>query len=78
MAGKRPFVTKKGYVGMTPQTSEPGDLVIVLFGGQVPFVLRSVLRYQEAFFNLLGEAYCDGIMDGEMLGREENDAFYLV
>lgn len=79
MVGKRPFVTRTGYVGMAPGITEPGDVVVVLFGGQTPFVLRPAAGEPEGFFNLLGEAYCDGIMDGEMLQKSETtDAFYLV
>lgn len=79
MVGKRPFVTRKGYVGMAPKIAQPGDVVVVLFGGQTPFVLRPAAGEPEGFFNLLGEAYCDGIMDGEMLQKSEStDAFYLL
>ncbi|KAL7940715.1 heterokaryon incompatibility domain-containing protein [Trichoderma barbatum] len=38
--GRRFFITKRGYFGLGPQKSEPGDRVAVLFGSCVPFVLR--------------------------------------
>ena len=38
VATGRPFVTKEGYVGMGPKGAAPGDIVVVLFGGAVPYV----------------------------------------
>lgn len=80
MADKRPFMTKIGYVGMAPKVSQVSDIVVVLFGSQVPFVLRPHLGSPKGYYTLLGEAYCDGIMDGEVLqpGNTRSDAFYLV
>lgn len=80
MANKRPFVTKIGYVGMAPSVSQVADLVVVLFGSQVPFVLRPAPGHPKGYYWLLGETYCDGIMDGEILhlGRTHSDVFYLV
>lgn len=40
-AGKRYFVSKKGYLGLGPGGTEPGDVVVILFGLDMPFVLRS-------------------------------------
>lgn len=69
----RPFLTTEGYVGMAPATAEAGDVVVVLQGGQAPFVVRDTGtgtgkgkgKYYR--YRLLGEAYCHGIMDGEAL-----------
>lgn len=38
------FITSSGYIGLTSHAVEPGDLVVVLCGGQMPFVLRKVKR----------------------------------
>lgn len=78
MAGRRPFVSRIGYVGMAPLNTCQGDVIVVPFGAQVPFVLRPVSDGRQGFFTLLGEAYCDGIMDGEMLQKSKTEAFYLV
>lgn len=80
MAKKRPFVTKIGYVGMAPWVGQVGDIIVVLFGAEVPFVVRPAAGFPDMYYRLLGEAYCDGIMDGEVLSREDarSDVFYLV
>lgn len=80
MANKRPFMTKIGYVGMAPKVSQVGDIVVIFFGSQVPFVLRPHPGHPKGYFMLMGEAYCDGIMDGEVLQLEEaqSNAFYLA
>lgn len=48
--------------GSFPSTARVGDVVVALFGGWVPFVLRPV---GEDVFELVGAAYVHGIMDGE-------------
>jgi hypothetical protein len=68
-------VTDNGYIGMVPQLSEPGDLVSLIYGLDVVYVLRkSAEKYQ-----LVGDAYVHGMMDGEglKLGHAEVD-FVLV
>jgi hypothetical protein len=71
------FVTEKGYMGLGPFNMEEGDLVYVLAGGQVPFILRPEVS-PDGFW-LVGESYVHGIMDGEatMLGIEV-ETIYLV
>lgn len=91
MRDKRPLVTReKGYLGMAPEHARLGDLVVVFGGGRVPFVIRPVVasgasREEEQSgdrYIFVGEAYCDGIMDGELEGRfdleGEKREFYLV
>lgn len=39
--GRRFFTTEKGYFGLGPEKCERGDLVAVLRGGNVPYILRS-------------------------------------
>ncbi|KAG4431063.1 hypothetical protein IFR05_013455 [Cadophora sp. M221] len=58
------FLTKKGYMGIWPDGMVPGDRVFTFVGGDVPFVLRPVGEE----FELVGEAYVHGIMDGELWG----------
>lgn len=38
--GRRFFTTKKGYFGLGPERCEKGDVVAVLQGGNVPYILR--------------------------------------
>jgi hypothetical protein len=61
---RRFFTTKnRGFMGLAPYSAQQGDLVCVLFGGQVPFIVRRESQDERSF--LVGEAYVDGVMDGE-------------
>jgi hypothetical protein len=65
---------------MAPMRSQPGDLVVVFFGGQLPYVIRPVPERPD-HFELIGGCYCDGIMDGELfdgLQTVEERTFILV
>lgn len=55
------FTTDKGYIGMGPKAVLDGDLVCVLSGGRVPFILRQ----NGDMFQLVGECYVYGIMSGQ-------------
>lgn len=50
---RRLFVTTMGYIGLAPPSAEKGDLVSVLCGGAVPFILRP----HDCHFSMVGEAY---------------------
>ncbi|KAH7258164.1 hypothetical protein MRS44_010318 [Fusarium solani] len=69
MDGKKPYLTRKGYVGMCPSHAAEGDQVVIFMGGRIPYVLRPIEGSEE--FSFVGEAYCDGVMDGEILERAE-------
>lgn len=78
MKGKRPFLTTLGYLGMGPVEGQPGDVVIIFCGGRVPFVLRPLdQKLGQEMFSYIGEAYCDGIMDGEVATRQKQ-TFWLT
>ena len=57
------FSTEGGFIGLGPPHCNPGDRVCILFGGEVPFVLRPV----GGCYQLVGDAYVHGIMEGEAL-----------
>jgi len=75
MTGKRPFLTRNGYVGMGPGPMEPGDVVVVFAGDHLPRVIR---KSRDRFWDYVGEAYCDGIMDGEAWDESKLEPFYLI
>ncbi|KAF5617314.1 heterokaryon incompatibility 6 OR allele [Fusarium tjaetaba] len=78
MQGKRPFLTKMGYLGMGPVEGKSGDAVVVFCGGRIPFVLRPVGGSSElGKFVYIGEAYCDRVMDGEAINKEKQ-TFWLT
>ena len=98
MDRKRPFLTsRKGYLGMAPEHAQPGDVVVLLCGDTIPYVLRPITAATgvEAgdgkdtktgdgtedddtrisnTYTFVGEAYCDGIMDGELEGMLDEEA----
>jgi Heterokaryon incompatibility protein (HET) len=61
--GRRIFVSEKGYLGTGVEAVKAGDLIYLVAGADVPYVLRPVVG-KEHTFTLVGEAYVHGIMDG--------------
>jgi hypothetical protein len=61
---RRPFLSEQGYVGLAPSHAEAGDVIVIIYGAIVPFILREVGNGR---YNLVGEAYVHGIMDGEYI-----------
>lgn len=57
---RRVFVTRDGRLGLGPQAMRPGDKIIVLFGGQLPYVVRPKAGYH----TFVGQCY---IVDEEVL-----------
>jgi hypothetical protein len=74
------FVTRKGYMELAPWNVQVGDLVCVLRGGKTPFLLRRLSSGGR--HGLVGEAFVDGIMTGEVFDWEYAQAatrmFYLT
>lgn len=77
--GKCFLESNNALLGVGPDITRAGDLVVVFFGGRVPFILRQ----HEDCYALLGECYMHGIMDGEAIdgwleGRLRENTFVLV
>ena len=53
IAGRRFYVTEKGYMGLATHNADIGDVVVVLLGSNVPFLLRKV----DDHYILIGETY---------------------
>lgn len=73
--GRKLFGTQEGYIGIGDVTLQEGDLVCVLFGGKVPFILRPA----NGRYRFVGECYLHGVMLGQALkkGREKSQWFEL-
>ena len=69
--GRRLFISVSGHMGLCPEATEPEDVICILFGADVPFVLRPL---QNGNFLLVGECYIDGFMDGEALLKPISDS----
>ncbi|KAK5719723.1 hypothetical protein LTR17_015174 [Elasticomyces elasticus] len=64
----RLFHTASGSKGLGPKITRPGGIVTVMRGGYVPLILRP-LREE---YQLLGQAYVSGIMQGEAVQQAKN------
>lgn len=64
---RRFSVTQNGRLACVPKDSRKGDLLCVLFGGEVPYVLRPS---GNGYYAIVGECYVDGIMHGEGLSAD--------
>jgi hypothetical protein len=51
---------------MLPPNAQKGDSIVVLFGGKVPYLLRPIEQV-EGLYELVGEAYIHGFMDGKVV-----------
>jgi hypothetical protein len=85
------FAADDGSYGICPWTVREGDVVVLLFGGRVPFVLRPVplLNHEPGGvlqYELVGECFVDRdeVMNGEFIKRRmrmsdcEVEVFALV
>lgn len=59
------------YFGLAPMGTEEGDIICILFGCSVPVILREhrSLAGEFEYYELIGEAYVYGLMDGEALHK---------
>ena len=60
------MTTSTGYIGLAPHGTREGDLIFVVMGAEVPFILRP---YDDGY-ELIGEAYVQGVMTGEAIQME--------
>jgi hypothetical protein len=75
-SGRRFFMTERGYYGLGPDGMEAGDICVIFFGGEVPFILRPSAEF---YYYLVGECYVHGIMHGEVRRIvEKEELFHLL
>ncbi|KAF2759826.1 hypothetical protein EJ05DRAFT_311340 [Pseudovirgaria hyperparasitica] len=73
---RRPFLSDTEDVGLAPADAKDGDVICIFKGAIVPFTLRPKL---DGTYELLGEAYVYGAMDGElMVGMPSFETFNLI
>lgn len=63
---------------MGPRHAQPGDHVIVFHGDDIAYVIRPAPEEGENMYTLVGEAYCDRIMSGEIAETAEKKDFFLI
>ncbi|KAH9908300.1 hypothetical protein F4778DRAFT_343209 [Xylariomycetidae sp. FL2044] len=66
----RPMTTRGGKIGMISRNGQPGDKVCVLFGCSVPVILGRVMNVASDEYEMVGECYLYGFMNGEILSHE--------
>lgn len=65
-SGRRFCITNKGYMGMVPPLCKPTDVVCIILGALTPYIIRRSSD-NETSYEIVGECYMHGMMDGEML-----------
>lgn len=68
--GRRLVRTSNGHLAIVPETTKEGDVMVILAGGTLPYVLRPCQddgqdEEHTRSFTFIGDAYAFGIMDGE-------------
>lgn len=64
---RRFIVSAQGYFGLAPPGTCKGDRIAVLLGVEVPFILRKT----GSTFQVVGESYIHGLMDGEAVSKSQ-------
>ncbi|KAH6663785.1 hypothetical protein EV126DRAFT_436641, partial [Verticillium dahliae] len=62
--GNRVYMTRQGFVGLCPPRAVVGDAVAIVLGGTVPHILRAKAGAAAGRWEYVGEAYCEGVMQG--------------
>jgi hypothetical protein len=72
------FMTEKGYIGLCSPRAKTGDTVVIFPGSTVPHVLRPKGCEGQQRYSYIGEAYCDGFMEGEILKSGNTETFNVI
>lgn len=77
--GRRLARGANGYLCLVPAQAMAGDMVILAKGGRAPLVIRPHTEDAEAgeYWQLVGEAYVQGIMNGEAWNETKCQAFKI-
>jgi hypothetical protein len=71
---RRFAVTHKAYVALVPKLELNGDVVALFYGATVPFLIRKA----EQNYSLVGDAYVQGIVNGEAVAMMSSEAQDIV
>jgi hypothetical protein len=74
MYGRRMFISKNMYIGLGPKDMKTGDCLALLEGGQVPYVLRR----KGQMYELVGDCYINGVMQGELYEKSICERIWLA
>lgn len=91
--GRLLFKTKRGYIGLGPEHTQPGDAVFILEGSAVPLLLRlhqdqspviftnlanQKVRVEKPCYELVGSSFILGMMDGEAMPQLDAEGVPIV
>jgi len=68
---RRRAVSCGGYAAQVPLATQVGDLIFLPLGSPIPFIIRSSDSRRD-HFELIGECYVHGIMNGEAIGEKSD------
>lgn len=65
---RRIFRTRTGYFGVGPKVVQEGDVIAIIYGGEMPYILRPT---DDGHYRLLGECYIESrsVMFGETVKK---------
>jgi hypothetical protein len=63
LPGRSAWVSSLGWIGLGPEGTQQGHVIAILYGADVPFILRPI----NGSYNLIGECFAEGIMYGEVI-----------
>jgi hypothetical protein len=66
------------WLGLAPMDAQVGDKIVLLGGGKVPYIVRPKDGAEIGCYELIGDAYVHGIMDGEAWNPELLEEIVLV
>ncbi|KAI1412730.1 heterokaryon incompatibility protein-domain-containing protein [Hypoxylon sp. FL1857] len=74
------FKTNEGVVGLCPYAARAGDLVVVLYGGNVTYILRPLTPQGSRpngveGYEFVGECYTQGYMNGEGIQGQKKEGW---
>lgn len=74
--GRRFFLcdAETGLMGLAPRNAEPGDYIVVLAGGRVPYIIRPC----GSTWQFIGDSYVHGIMQGEAVEPDEELKTFIL
>lgn len=75
MSAQRRFMkTRNGYIGLAPQCAQVGDSIGLFTGGRFPLVIRP----SDSDWELVGDSYVHGMMDGSYFEAEKCEMLSFV
>lgn len=89
VAGRKMVITSRGFLGLAPWRASVGDVLAIMPGGKVPYVLRPMVTRRDSGFDegtpnrsqqyqFIGDAYVHGAMHGEVYDETRLEAITLV